>query len=542
MSDEIRGSSVLWFRHGLRFHDNPALHAAIQANYNFYPIFIFDGESAGTKVVGPNRMRFLLESLKDLDSQLQIVGQRLFVFKGSPVKIFEWMAKSLNMKTLCFEQDCEPIWAERDNAVKSFCDGAGVKWIEKVSHTLWNPKEVIEANGGVPPLTYQMFLYTVSTIGNPPRPETDVDWSKVKFGKLPEDIPDDILLYPGVPTLEDFNMRAYEGGERMVRWVGGETTAIANLRSRILVEEEAFRCGFYLPNQANPDLVAPPTSQSAALRFGCLSVRRFYWTLHDLFNEIHMGKLPSNQNITGQLIWREYFYTMSVDNAHYGEMARNPICLDIPWMPASNANHSHFLLRWKQGMTGYPFIDAAMRQLLQEGWIHHVARNAVASFLTRGDLWLSWEEGLRHFLEHLLDADWSVCAGNWMWVSSSAFEQLLDCSHCVCPVNYGRRLDPWGVYVKRYVPELSQFPVQFIYEPWKLPLEEQEKYNCVIGRDYPERIVEHKVASQINRKKMEQIRDSLMNGVPHCCPSNTEEVRQFMWLPDNCSDHVCVPT
>jgi len=165
--------------------------------------------------------------------------------------------------------------------------------------------------------------------------------------------------------------------------------------------------------------------------------------LRDLFDTIHHGKPPSGANITGQLIWREYFYTMSVLNPHYAEMVPNPICLDIPW----NEDPKGFEC-WKKGMTGYPFVDAAMRQLVLEGWIHHVARNAVACFLTRGDLWISWEKGLEFFQEHLLDADWSVNAGNWMWVSSSAFEQLLDCSKCVCPVNYGQRLDPWGEYVK----------------------------------------------------------------------------------------------
>lgn len=85
---------------------------------------------------------------------------------------------------------------------------------------------------------------------------------------------------------------------------------------------------------------------------------------------------------------------------------------------------------------------------LQEGWAHHIARNAAACFLTRGDLWISWEEGLQHFLHYLLDADWSVCAGNWMWVSSSAFEQLLDCSLCICPVSFGKRFDPNGLYAK----------------------------------------------------------------------------------------------
>lgn len=147
---------------------------------------------------------------------------------------------------------------------------------------------------------------------------------------------------------------------------------------------------------------------------------------------------------------------MSVNNIYYAEMTRNPICLNIEWVEPNK----DILDRWKNGFTGFPFIDAVMRQLLCEGWIHHVARNAVACFLTRGDLWISWEYGLQHFFEYLLDADWSVCAGNWMWVSSSAFEQVLDCSECICPSAFGRRVDPQGEYIRRYVPELRELPTQ----------------------------------------------------------------------------------
>lgn len=531
-------SSVLWFRHGLRLHDNPALHEAVKDDYSLYPIFIFDGESAGTKNVGYNRMRFLLESLQDLDNQLRAYGGRLYMFKGSPKEIFQLMHEKLSLQKICFEQDCEPIWRQRDDSVKDYCQDVGIECIEKVSHTLWDPKEVISTNGGIPPLTYQMFLHTVSVIGDPPRPVSDINWENVKFGKIPEDLSEEFYVFESVPKPEDFNLRPKLTAERMIRWIGGETMALKNLDKRMKVEEEAFRKGFYLPNQANPDLVGPPTSQSAALRFGCLSVRKFYWTVHDLYNEIHEGYLKSNNNITGQLIWREYFYTMSVDNIFYAEMPRNEICLDIPWVSRSDEKYQKNLKKWKSGQTGYPFIDAAMRQLLQEGWIHHIARNAVACFLTRGDLWISWEDGVNHFLKYLLDADWSVCAGNWMWVSSSAFEQLLDCSYCICPVNYGRRLDPYGEYIKRYVPEISTLPVDFLYEPWKAPLEVQERSGCVIGKDYPERIVDHQKASEVNRKKMEAIRKSLLTNIPHCCPSNTDEVRQFMWLPETCNHHV----
>lgn len=537
LGETKRKISVLWFRHGLRLHDNPALLEALKDTDEFYPIFIFDGESAGIKSVGYNRFHFLLESLNDLNAQFNKVGGKLYILRGSPEYIFKRMWQELALQKICFEQDCEPIWQTRDNLVKGLCIELGITCVEKISHTLWDPQAIIKTNGGSPPLTYQMFLHTVSVIGPPPRPVNDPDLRNAKFGKLPDYLADEFKMVEETLIPEHFGIIREVESERLICWEGGEMKALNDLQNRLDIEEIAFRQGVYLPNQAQPDLLGPPTSLSPALRFGCLSVRRFYWNVHDLYNSIHGGEPPSCQNITGQLIWREYFYTMSVNNKFYAQMEGNPICLNIPWRDGNEDNSGH-LKRWKEGKTGFPFIDAVMRQLLQEGWIHHVGRNAVASFLTRGVLWISWEDGLNHFLHYLLDADWSVCAGNWMWVSSSAFEQLLDCSQCVCPVNYGRRLDPWGEYVKRYIPELRNYPVEYLYEPWKAPIEVQEKASCVIGRDYPERIVDHIQASKQNRKYMENIRKSVLNVPPHCCPSNEEETCQFMWLPEACLSHV----
>lgn len=233
--------------------------------------------------------------------------------------------------------------------------------------------------------------------------------------------------------------------------------ALKSLKNRLEIEGNAFEMDTFHPNQANPDLLQPSSSSSPYLRHGCLSVRKFYWSIQDLFIDIQKYRRnppPYGPHITGQLIWREYFYTMSVNNPVYGEMYRNPICLNIPWSDPS----ADILRRWKYGQTGFPLIDAAMRQLLSEGWIHHILRNTVASFLTRGALWYSWTLGLEHFLKYQLDADWSVCAGNWMWVSSSAFETVLDTSSCACPTALGKRLDPIGRYIKRYVPELNVYP------------------------------------------------------------------------------------
>lgn len=165
-------------------------------------------------------------------------------------------------------------------------------------------------------------------------------------------------------------------------------------------------------------------------------------------------------------------------------MEKNEICLNIPWTKAD----PKMLDKWSNGKTGFPFIDADMRQLLAEGWLHHILRNMVATFLTRGGLWYSWEYGFQHFFKYLLD-DWSVCAGNWMWVSSSAFEQLLD-SVCASPLALYRRLDPEGQYIRHFVHELKSIPIEYLHEPWTMPQGIQNKLPCVIGVHYPERIID----------------------------------------------------
>jgi len=211
-----------------------------------------------------------------------------------------------------------------------------------------------------------------------------------------------------------------------------------------------------------------------------LFINRLYWDISDLYNANNGETIATPTSgwilFTDQLIWRDYFYSMCRKNLKYDSMAGNPICLQIPW----NENEAQ-LEKWKTGQTGYPFIDAGMRQLLQEGWMHHFVRNAVALFLTRGDLWLSWEKGCAHFRTHLVDSDWAVNAGNWMWVSSSAFDRLLDCSLRIDPVSYSKQLEPTGDYIRRYVPELADFPSPYIHEPWKAPIQVQKDAKCIIG-------------------------------------------------------------
>jgi cryptochrome len=141
-----------------------------------------------------------------------------------------------------------------------------------------------------------------------------------------------------------------------------------------------------------------------------------------------------------------------------------------------------------------------MTQLRQEGWIHHLARHAVACFLTRGDLWQSWEAGARVFDELLLDADWALNIGNWQWLSASAFFHQF--WRIYSPVAFGKKTDPSGAYIRKYLPQLARFPDKFIYSPWEAPLATQRLAGCIIGTDYPRPIVDHATTSAANLVKM----------------------------------------
>lgn len=140
-------------------------------------------------------MKFLIECLADLDDQFREVGSRLLIFSGNPVEIFKNLNEKLGINKICYEQDCEPIWRERDQSVENLCLELGIKVVEKVSHTLWNPMDVINANGGYAPLTYEMMLHTVNVLGLPQRPVNDkVDFSNVEFGKIPDSLYQELSL------------------------------------------------------------------------------------------------------------------------------------------------------------------------------------------------------------------------------------------------------------------------------------------------------------------------------------------------------------
>jgi len=294
------------------------------------------------------------------------------------------------------------------------------------------------------------------------------------------------------------------------------------------------------------------------VKHGCLSPRKFYHELSKVYakyNSKELSKPPVS--LHGQLMWREYNYLMGYSTPNFDKMVDNPVARQIPW-----DDDPAILDAWTNSKTGYPFIDAIMTQLRETGWIHHLARHAVACFLTRGDLWQSWEKGAEVFERYLIDADWSINNFNWQWLSCTAhFYQYF---RCYSPVSFGRfilrrchlacallksrrssctfevmqhflpalpfmqcsgkKTDPNGDYIRKWLPQFKNMPSKYIYEPWEAPENVQKKCGVIIGKDYPHPIVDHKTISKANMGRMKEAYDAHKEGQP--MPERPDAVEQ----------------
>ncbi|XP_046747044.1 cryptochrome-1-like isoform X2 [Diprion similis] len=485
---------VHWFRKGLRLHDNPALREGLTGATTFRCVFVLDPWFAGSTNVGINKWRFLLQCLEDLDRSLWKLNSRLFVIRGQPADALPKLFKEWGTTDLTFEEDPEPFGRVRDQNITTLCEEMGISVVQRVSHTLYKLDSIIEKNGGKAPLTYHQFQNVVAAMDPPSPPEASVTPEFTTGAYTPVRV-DHNDVY-GVPTLEELGFETEN--LRPPVWIGGESEALVRLERHLA--RKYWVASFGRPKMTPQSLLASQTGLSPYLRFGCLSTRLFFYQLTDLYKKIKKAVPPLS--LHGQLLWREFFYCAATRNPNFDRMQGNPICVQIPWDKNAEA-----LAKWANGQTGFPWIDAIMTQLREEGWIHHLTRHAVACFLTRGDLWLSWEEGMKVFDELLLDADWSVNAGMWMWLSCSSFFQQF--FHCYCPVRFGRKADPNGDYIRRYVPALKNFPAKYIHEPWNAPQSIQQAAKCIIGKDYSLPMVDHGKSSRINIERMTQVYQQL---------------------------------
>jgi len=532
--------TVYWFRNALRLHDNPSLLHAVQESSShsgtqtLCPLYIVDPKfpfaQTHKRSVGPIRANFVLESLRDLDNSLNGLGSKLFVMRGDPREVLPTVISSLRRCNesgnddvhinLVYEKECaEPIRA-MDSEVLGAVRKLKIPELTIKSfdtHSLFEMEHYLaKCKNGMAPSTMTVFRKLFSSMGDVPT-EVETVSACAKAPDLSSTLPANLLsslsftkesssiagtsLFD-VPRLEDlgYDEKSCEmiRKESDCKFIGGEKEAIKLLDQ--MKQRKRWVADFEKPKTKPNALVPDTTGLSAYVKHGCLSARVFYHALSDIY-ELYPKHTQPPVSLHGQLLWREFNYLTGYSTPNFDKMVGNPIARQIPW-----DDDPEVLAAWRDARTGYPFIDAIMTQLKETGWIHHLARHAAACFLTRGDLWQSWERGAEVFEERLIDADWSINNFNWQWLSCTAhFYQYF---RCYSPVAFGKKTDPNGDYIRKWLPHLRKLPAKYIYEPWKAPLSVQEACGVVIGTDYPAPIVDHQSVSKGNMGRMKEAYDA----------------------------------
>ncbi|KAI1457087.1 Cryptochrome/photolyase FAD-binding domain-containing protein [Annulohypoxylon moriforme] len=498
---------ICWFRTDLRLHDSPALKAALDLDPAvLWPIFTWDPHYVYRVKGGINRWQYLLDCQTDLSESISKLNKKskLFVLREAPQTLFPKLFKAWKVTHLVFEKDTDPYARERDKSVVTLAEKAGVQVISSYGRTLWDSDDVVAKNGGKPTMSIAQLQTAGQKVGKIPRPlpapkhlpdpgEMPIDFEQDK----PETEPDLNSSHHGnanktysniagpnddfaIATLEELGFSVPATTPHR----GGESIALKQLEQ--VFSDEEYAATFQKP-KTSPAAFEPQSTTllSPMLHFGALSPRLFYWKAQDLVEKYGKGASTPPESLTGQLLFRDmYFAAQAAIGPPFAQTLDNAYCRFIPWhLPSkigatdlgdfaiSGEYHidspqaEKWFQRWKLGMTGFPFVDALMRQLRAEGWIHHLGRHMVACFLTRGGCYVHWERGADVFEELLIDHEPACNAGNWQWLSCTAFYSQY--FRCYSPVAFGQKWDKKGELIRKWVPELKNLDEKFIYEPWK---------------------------------------------------------------------------
>jgi len=466
-------TALVWFRRDLRVRDHPALAAALEEHERVVPVFCLDDRLLqGRHSSGP-RTQFMLECLSELDDELRERGSRLVLRHGSPERELARLARELDARAVHFSADVSPFARRRGERVHRALGGAGV---ELHAHPGLN---AIDRVGE--PRTQTGKPYTVFT----PFYRSWLGFERRPILRAPSELPGlpRGLDAGSLPSLADLGLEQ----EVEEPPAGGEAAA----RKRL----DAFVRGPVRDYADQHDaLGGDGTSRlSPYLHFGCVSPRQVE------------ERLPGGKGAEAfrrQLCWRDFYHHVLL---HFPGNARSEFQERyrgrIVWSHAERRFEA-----WCEGRTGYPLVDAGMRQLRREGWLHNRARLVVGSFLTK-DLGIDWRWGERWFMRLLVDGDEANNNGNWQWIASVGVDPQPAFRRIYNPARHAERFDPEGRYVRRYVPELRDVPGQHLAEPWTMPEELQRELGCVIGEDYPAPIVDHREARREALERYASARD-----------------------------------
>jgi deoxyribodipyrimidine photo-lyase len=451
-------------------------------------IYIFDPNPKHRRALGAASRWWLSSALKSLDEALQARGAHLLIFKGSEEKTLKNVIKFLNIKNIFWNRRYDYGDRTLDQSLKTSLKSDGLTVESFNSHLLYEPWEVVSKTG-TPLKVFTPFWKAARLLKDPASPLPAPE--KIKSMTWPKDAQFEPVSLSDLhfePTSPDWaqEMRTY--------WSPTEEGA----RNRLNDFLESSLKG-YAENRDRPDYDS--TSRlSPFLRFGQMSPRQIW---HATQHAVETGDVVASskdlEKFFAELGWREFSYHLLFNNPELATKNYNPKFDAFPWIEKPAA-----CVKWRRGQTGYPIVDAGMRQLWALGWMHNRVRMICASFLIK-HLLIDWRHGEDWFWDTLVDADPASNPASWQWVAGSGADAA-PYFRIFNPIIQGQKFDPNGDYIRQWIPELRELPTQYIHAPWTTPETALKRSGITLGSHYPKPLVDHDVARAKALKAFEDLK------------------------------------
>jgi deoxyribodipyrimidine photo-lyase len=456
---------IHWFRQDLRLHDNPALTAAAKEG-TVLPVYILDDTNAGAHRIGGASRVWLHHSLQALNARLD---GKLAVYQGDAASILLHLAETQNVRAIHWNRCYEPWRMERDARIKEALKGRGVEATSHNGSLLFEPWEIRKPDG-TPYRVFTPFFRKGCLQAPPPRTPLPVP-EPLQLSPSPADalLLEALVLLPGIRW--DTPM--------MQHWTPGEDGARHRLSTFLDHGLNGYKEGRNFPAKPFVSRLSPH------LHCGELSPNQVWYAA--MHQGERMGLDSDLDHFKSELCWREFSYHLLYQYPDLPERNLQSRFDAFPWREDAEA-----LERWQKGQTGYPIVDAGMRELWQTGYMHNRVRMIVGSFLVK-NLLLDWRLGERWFWDCLFDADLANNAASWQWVAGSGADAA-PYFRVFNPVMQGQKFDVDGDYTRRFVPELRELSNTYLFAPWEAPPEVLRGAGVKLGTTYPNPIVDMKAS------------------------------------------------
>jgi deoxyribodipyrimidine photo-lyase len=459
-------TAIFWFRQDLRCRDHPALTLACQRHKWLIPLYIKELDPIVT--LGGAQKWWLHHSLLSLQKSLQQVHLDLYLRAADPLELLKELIQQHAVEAVYWSRCYEPAHRDRDQVIKAELKAQGVEVISCNSALLHEPWEILNKSGEYFKVFTPYWRSAAAQVKERPLYEINL-WPKAK--PIASEFIGDWNLIPKNPNW---------AVEFSHYWQPGESGALSRLEQFITSNLDGYKANRNIPS------LSATSGLSPHLHFGEISPYLIWRSMQELLCCPSTNRV-SIETFLAELGWREFSYQLlyhvpKLPSEHFKKQFDA-----FPWQQDDMLLHC-----WQHGLTGYPIVDAGMRELWRTGFMHNRVRMIAASFLTK-DLLIDWREGAAWFLDTLVDADLANNSASWQWVAGSGADAA-PYYRVFNPVLQGEKFDPNGDYVRRWVPELASIAPPWIHHPWDAP---KGGLNVVLGKDYPLPIVDHAAARQV---------------------------------------------